>query len=344
MNLPFHIVTRLHGIGGSETHAAALAKALSANGKPVQLWGDSRSPNASACGGISISPFQGRFPKGGTLILIGTHFSVEPWIDYAKPERIIVVSNTSNPLQLFETLTLLERPALPTIELVYMSPRLRETTGLPGQICPTLIDLERFAPCPERKNTAYCAGRHSRDTLDKHHPDDPSIYRLIGWRGGRTRIMGGTCLEATLGDEPSAELLPVGSEKPEDFLATLDVFFYRTHPTLHEAAGRAVMEALACGLPVIAHESGGYTDWIEQANNGFVFSTQEQAFEHLALLQENPVIRKKMAANARTSAERLSGQNSRQQYLDWLCTPRTAHFLKTSEPSTLPSTPPAFIS
>jgi hypothetical protein len=41
--------------------------------------------------------------------------------------------------------------------------------------------------------------------------------------------------------------------------------------------GRVVTEAMACGLPVVCHESGGYAEIIEHGRNGFLFDTQQEA-------------------------------------------------------------------
>ena len=51
----------------------------------------------------------------------------------------------------------------------------------------------------------------------------------------------------------SWDVYPFGSVPPEDFLAGLDTYVYFTHSGLREAFGRAVLEALAAGLPVVTH-------------------------------------------------------------------------------------------
>ncbi|MDQ5878675.1 MAG: hypothetical protein QG638_1408 [Pseudomonadota bacterium] len=315
-----HIVTRLHGIGGAETHSFDLANALRESGISTTLWSDSPSPFVSHFGGVAVSPFNGRFPKGGTLIVVGTYFSLEPWIDHARPKRLVLICVNSHPQQLYATLAALDRATLPPVQIAFVSTRLRDTMGVPGYICPEIVDLKRFHPAPHSPRSGTTIGRLSRDIMDKHHPEDPSLYRMLGWHGIRTRIMGGTCLAPCLQNEPSIELLEINKERPEEFLRTLDIFYYRTSPQLHEASGRVIVEAMACGLPVVAHKSGGYTDWVEQGRNGYIFSTQEEAYELLMRLHQAPAERDRIAGEARASAEKIAGRAARLAYFSWLTT------------------------
>ncbi|MFA7291028.1 MAG: glycosyltransferase [Rhodocyclaceae bacterium] len=320
MNPPIHIVTHFSGIGGCETHAATLAGLLAARNQQVRIWADAPTAGAAKYGATVISPFGGRMPHGGTLILLGTHFTPGKWLDYAKPKRLIVICVLSFPAQVFAMLTLLERPTLPSAELAFVSSRLQKTLALPGILCPEPMDLQRFRP-PDRsdhRNASFTLGRHSRDTLEKHHPDDPSLYRMLAWSGIHTHLLGGTCLNSWLGDIPEISTHPAGSIAPEIFLSGLDCFFYRTHPSWAEPSGRVVMEALACGLPIIAHESGGYTDWMEQGKNGYVFASQEEAYELVLRLEKSPQECAAMALAARSTAERESGGVRLESYLNWL--------------------------
>jgi len=57
-------------------------------------------------------------------------------------------------------------------------------------------------------------------------------------------------------------------EDPERYLKSADVYLM---PSLNEALGTPVLEALACGVPVVANDLPGVFDqWIEQGVNGFI--------------------------------------------------------------------------
>lgn len=314
---PIHVVTRFSGLDGCTTHAIALTGML-AQLAPTVLWADAPTPAAPKFGATPISPFAGQMPRGGNLVLLGTHLQLGMWLDHARPKRLILICVLSNPAQLFATLALLERPTLPPVELVFISSRLQAAMGIPGIIGPEPMDLTRFQPRLPSEDRPFTLGRHSRDTPEKHHPDDPSLYRMLGWAGCHIRLMGATCLTEALSEAPGVNIRPAGAVSPEVFLGELDCFFYRTNPVWAEPSGRVVMEALASGLPAIVHESGGYTDWIEQGSNGYVFSSQEEAFDLLSALKENPQHRRRMAVAARASAERLAGGKRMADYLDWL--------------------------
>jgi hypothetical protein len=107
-----------------------------------------------------------------------------------------------------------------------------------------------------REGTGGVIGRHSRDDTKKWpenrsdllcaYPDSPDQ---------RVRVLGGSSAASkVMGRRPRHwEVLPFGSLAPEDFLASVDVYVYFHHSGWREAFGRSVLEALAAGLPVVAH-------------------------------------------------------------------------------------------
>jgi glycosyltransferase involved in cell wall biosynthesis len=166
--------------------------------------------------------------------------------------------------------------------------------GYPGFVQPSLIDIDTFVPPSSKPSDssaaggAFTVGRLSRANPKKHHADDPELYRRLVENGCRIRIMGPSpSLEAQLGGSESVELLPMFAQEAHLFLQGLDCFFYRTSEGWSEPSGRVVTEAMACGLPVVCHESGGYAEIIEHGRNGFLFDTQQEALEILLRLKED---------------------------------------------------------
>lgn len=314
----FHIVTRFDGVGGTESHACELRKLLSDAGHSVTLWSEHPSARAVAVGARQIDSFARRFPIGGTMILLGTHQEPGLWLDQARPTRAILICNLFSINRTFAFLTQLERPTLPRIELVFVSTLLREAAALPGFICPPLIDLGRFHPSHHLASERFRIGRHSRDDPLKHHPDDPSLYRLAAWSGIAVSLMGAESIRNILGTHPLISVHAVGAQDASLFLGGLDSFVFRTHPNAPEASGRAVMEAMASGLPVIASANGGYAEWLTDGKEGFFADTQEEMFDRIMTLSTDAGLRKKCATNARAAAERICGGTARSRYLSWL--------------------------
>src|SRR5262249_49001306 len=144
----FHIVTTVQETRGTEIHALELRQLLKAGGRQVCLWSDTASPYADALGVRVLDPLANEIPAGGTLIILGTWISVDSWIERARTGRLILICNMFQPDSLRSALTNLDRPFLPSVELVFVSRYLREAMRLPGRICPALIDRSTFKPKP----------------------------------------------------------------------------------------------------------------------------------------------------------------------------------------------------
>jgi glycosyltransferase involved in cell wall biosynthesis len=260
-------------------------------------------------------------PRGGTLVIVGTYVQLGAWLAYSRPARVILICNYPAPALLLSIHAQLRQATGTEPEVVYVSSRLRDGNGIAGTLCPPLVDLSKFVPPPEPASASHGPlriGRLSRDTPEKHHLEDPSLYRILAWEGFHVRVMGGTCLAPALAGNANVELLQAGAQPAQEFLQALDVFLYRTSPDWPEASGRVIIEAMACGLPVIAHSSGGYTDWIRHEENGLLFTTQEEALLALRRLKADRELRHRMGQEARLTAERHAGRAAVQNYASWL--------------------------
>ena len=199
----------------------------------------------------------------------------------------------------------------------------RSAGNYPGYIEPSLIDLDRFVPAPKGEpsdptSTAFTLGRLSRANPKKHHPEDAALYRRLVEEGCRVRIMGPSpALGAELGDLESVTLLPMGAQEAHLFLQGLDCFFYRTSEEWLEPWGRIVPEAMACGLPVVCHNRGGYAEIVEHGRNGFLFESQQEALEILLGLKEDRALRERVGKEARRTAEELFSAARRSEIVEF---------------------------
>jgi glycosyltransferase involved in cell wall biosynthesis len=114
---------------------------------------------------------------------------------------------------------------------------------------------------------------------------------------------------------PEVTLLPAGAQEPDVFLKGLDCFFYRTSDKYFEPSGRVVSEAMACGLPVVCHRRGGYSEYIEDRVDGFLFDTDAEAVEILLTLKADPALRKRVGQAARKKLDESLAPAVRDEFL-----------------------------
>lgn len=121
-----------------------------------------------------------------------------------------------------------------------------------------LIDLEKWGanPAPwrghERKHPTL--GRHGRDHYLKWPSDaDALLNAYCAYRNCEVKFLGGANhVVERLGKVPSNWFIkPFGSEDVHSFLSGLDFFLHYPHEQYIEEFGRAPMEAMAAGVPVI---------------------------------------------------------------------------------------------
>jgi len=303
---------------------------LVAGRRPVKVWSDvAPHPGYAPDRLETVRPFAHQFPKNGTLLIAGVHMRPGIWLKYTQFERIILFYNLANHGQLFSAIEAVRDATGIDPELVFVSRMLQMSVGLPGRVVRSLMDLDLFlkvaasrqvlvpAPALDKPiRRPFTVGRVSRDALDKHHPEDPALYRMLASRGIRVRIMGGTCLMPALAGVEGIELLPAGVMSVADFYGELDVFFYRTGAST-EAYGRVVLEAMASGLPVVAHARGGYAEVIEEGFSGFLIDSQEQAWNALMRLHGSSELQRNTGLAARQKALELHGPKAAENDLDF---------------------------
>lgn len=308
--MTIHIVNPLwNANGGSERRAVELAGLLAGQTR-TRLWVDSGADTSWLPPGIPLSrlrPALLRFPRGGTLIFVGCYFEPSFWLRLAKPERIVVLVNTPNPEDLIQFMTRLGTLKISTpVELRYAAGWLSGWLGIPGPVDASPVDLERFRPRPTAAaaQRPFVIGRLSRNVTYKHHKNDIEVYRHLASEGCHVRIMGPPhWLVQALKGSPGIELLAPGRESAEDFLASLDCFYYRTDPSWVEPSGRVVFEAMASGLPVVCGP-GGYREWMRDGHDSLFVDSTEAALAGLQALAADRVRATTLGSEARRSMER----------------------------------------
>jgi glycosyltransferase involved in cell wall biosynthesis len=118
-----------------------------------------------------------------------------------------------------------------------------------------------------------------------------------------------TALSIQLGIQNCVQFIGmVPHEKVKAFMQQSDIFVL---PSLSEGFPNVILEAMACGLPVIASRVGGIPDIITDNTNGYlveVKDTNDMANKILLLLSDD-TLRKKISENNRDLVKKYSWEN-----------------------------------
>ncbi|MBB3108701.1 glycosyltransferase involved in cell wall biosynthesis [Paenibacillus phyllosphaerae] len=182
-------------------------------------------------------------------------------------------------------------------------------------IWPRGMDTKRFHPAVDRKGHLESHGIDSSNFIvlyvGRLAPEKNVDVALAAF----AKFQRTACPEARLvvaGDGPSAISLKEQAEQhdiPVHFLgftageelqkwyAASDIFLF---PSPTETFGNVVLEAMACGTPVVTANRGGVTDTVEHGLTGFLCEQGDaDAFcDALTELYENPLMRYRMASLA----------------------------------------------
>ncbi len=107
----------------------------------------------------------------------------------------------------------------------------------------------------------------------------------------------------------------VPDELKFQLLAAADMFAL---PSLHEAFGLVYLEAMHCGLPVIAARPGGQEDYLEEGRTGYLVPPEDLdgLVRSMRALVEDPKLRARMSDHNRTVANRFTVRSTAARYED----------------------------
>lgn len=95
-----------------------------------------------------------------------------------------------------------------------------------------------------------------------------------------------------------------------------DIFFITSK---HEGTSRVVVEALSCGLPVVATPFAGAIENVSEGNTGFVSDDDDVLVQQLARLTDDESERERMGERGRMSvAERFKSKDLVESYVQFL--------------------------
>ncbi|MFH0969507.1 MAG: glycosyltransferase family 4 protein [Patescibacteria group bacterium] len=107
----------------------------------------------------------------------------------------------------------------------------------------------------------------------------------------------------------------VPHEKLPPYFQSADVFIL---PSLNEGMSNSMLEALASGLPLIATDTGGTKELLEDEVNGFIVKMKDSQdlADKIKIMMRNRELRKRMGEESRKKTQNLSWEKVANQYLD----------------------------
>lgn len=166
--------------------------------------------------------------------------------------------------------------------------RLCEVWRLPAQRCTVIrngVDTERYRPATARAaESAFVIGSISRLEAIKNFPclvravhalnagSRPGArpYRLVIVGEGSER----RALESLVAQLDAADYvsLPGAADDPENWYPRFDAY---VNCSFSEGMSNTVLEAMACGLPVVATDVAGHRDWLRIGDNALFFRSDD---------------------------------------------------------------------
>ena len=108
---------------------------------------------------------------------------------------------------------------------------------------------------------------------------------------------------------PDSRIIVTGSVPHKDMPAYYALMNAFVHPSLRDGMPNALLEAMACGLPVVVTPVGGAADVIRDGKNGLMIPVNdaEAISQAIRKILDDESLRRKLAANARhTICERFT--------------------------------------
>jgi len=119
----------------------------------------------------------------------------------------------------------------------------------------------------------------------------------------RLDVVGAGPLEATVARHPQVRAW--GWQEPQDVYERMCRAAYLVFPTRIETFGLVVIEAFACGLPVIASRAGALADIVEDGRTGLLFEpgSAPELADRIAWAEAHPEAMRAMGERARAEYE-----------------------------------------
>jgi glycosyltransferase involved in cell wall biosynthesis len=174
-------------------------------------------------------------------------------------------------------------------------------------VIPNAIFSDRFKPVQHREkevlNLVTVTNFHFLDKAKGLANVCKILERIQNKSIKYTVVGGGTYLKQVKEEIPKHRISVEFTgflNHPEHTLAQSDIFFYYSY---QDNFPIVILEAMACGLPVITNDVGAVTEIIENEKDGYIATSDETYLEYLLNLIRNPNLRAKIGREGRKAVE-----------------------------------------
>lgn len=196
--------------------------------------------------------------------------------------------------------------------IAFANTAIAERSGAPGPVLPPVVDAERFRPGPGRAETLARFGVPEGFVLAG------TVGKIAAGRGHEEAIEAGVsavalvhvghgekmpdlkCLASGLGSESRNFWTGYQEDALPDLYRSWDIFLFTASGS--DQGHRAILEAMASGLPVVALDIPGVRDLMTDGEEGLIASDVEALSRALSELAGSRERRREMGAKARRRA------------------------------------------
>jgi N-acetyl-alpha-D-glucosaminyl L-malate synthase BshA len=186
----------------------------------------------------------------------------------------------------------------------YLCEQAEATFGGPIELIGNFVDTERFRPQSSAHGKTVLHASNFRPL--KRVGDVLAVFQKVRERvpDAELVLVGDGPTRAELEAQHVPNVRFVGATKdPLSFLQSADVFLF---PSELESFGLAALEAMSCGVPVVATRVGGLSELVEDGQTGYLqpLGDLDGMAERVTRLLTEPDTHQRLAAAAREAATR----------------------------------------
>ena len=204
-----------------------------------------------------------------------------------------------------------------------------EAFGGPGPVLAPVVDTERFRPGPDSAATRerfgmpeglLLAGTVGKMAADRGHEEAiqaaAGVLSLgLSHVGHGERMPELKARAAVLGVSTRNFWLGYQEDALPDLYRSWEIFLFTA--SVSDQGHRAILEAMACGLPIVALDIPGVRDLVTGGEEGFVAADVAGLSRALARLAESSELRDRMGAKARQRALAFTAERFADKAMDF---------------------------